>query len=56
MFTNGIVSARDSWVYDDDPENLAKKMSFFVKKYNANVGRKEYDETIKWSEALKNMP
>jgi predicted helicase len=54
MFTNGIISARDSWVYDDDPENLAKKISFFVKKYNANIGRKEYDETIKWSEALKN--
>jgi len=62
--TNGVVTARDEWVYDFDIENLAQKMSFMIDVYNNQVERlkslatkpdidKFVDYSIKWSAGLK---
>ena len=33
LFSLGIVTARDAWVYDFDKNNLAKKVKFFISVY-----------------------
>ncbi len=53
MFSNGIMTDRDEWVYDFDRKNLVNKMTFFIETYKNNLGKKEYDFTIKWTETLK---
>jgi predicted helicase len=55
MFSPGVVSARDEWVYDLDRANLSKKATFlraFVSKH-ANSRSKQFGSEIKWSENLK---
>ena len=37
LFSNGIVTARDEWVYDFDKKNLEKKMRFFSQIYNESA-------------------
>lgn len=54
-YTNGVVTARDEWVYDLDRKNLEDKMNYFTKRFNENIGAKDFDDNIKWSEALKNF-
>ena len=54
LFTNGIVTNRDSWVYDFEKNTLKNKMEYFVDKYNANLKSKIYNNEIKWSRDLKN--
>ena len=39
IFSNGIASNRDEWVYDFDKENLINKMEFFYEEYNSEVKR-----------------
>ena len=29
LFSNGVVTARNEWVYDDLPDNLEKKVRYF---------------------------
>ncbi|HEY9702992.1 MAG TPA: type ISP restriction/modification enzyme, partial [Allocoleopsis sp.] len=61
LFSTGIVTARDEWVYDLNRENLKSKISFFINEYT-QVLSKSKDEpellnigtTIKWSRNLKN--
>jgi predicted helicase len=54
LFTNGVVTNRDEWVYDFSKENLSRKMSFFTKIYNENVKDEIFETSIKWSRDLKN--
>jgi predicted helicase len=54
LFTNGIVTNRDEWVYDVDKNKLLDKISFLLKEYNGNINSEEFEDSIKWSEALKN--
>ena len=54
LFTNGIVTNRDSWVYDFNENYLEEKMKFFTLKYNENIGNLKFDGEIKWSRDLKN--
>lgn len=65
LFSNGIVSARDSWVYDFNKENLMKKISFFCKAFNDDREKWKnskqdqktndfVDRTIKWTGELEN--
>jgi len=37
LFSNGVVTARDEWVYDFDKSNLEKKVKFFISEYNQNI-------------------
>lgn len=53
LFSNGIVTARDEWVYDFSQTGLKEKIQFFIKKYNSSSNN-NFDLSIKWSEALKN--
>jgi predicted helicase len=53
-FSNGVVTARDDWVYDFSKENLEKKIEFFIEKYNSLLSKKgDFDTIIKWSRDLK---
>ncbi|MCU0427785.1 MAG: N-6 DNA methylase [Candidatus Kapabacteria bacterium] len=53
LFSNGIVSNRDEWVYDFDARNLESKMRFMIDKYNENVVQNSFNTEIKWSATLK---
>lgn len=39
LFSNGVSTNRDEWVYDLSKENLEKKMRFFLDEYNSEVER-----------------
>ncbi|MDX1904030.1 MAG: type ISP restriction/modification enzyme [Thermonemataceae bacterium] len=64
LFSNGVVTARDEWVYDFDKENLEKKVKYLIGKYNLDVEKlknikKEdlkdnVDYDIKWTRAVIN--
>jgi predicted helicase len=54
LFTNGIVTNRDQWVYDFDEKNLAKKMNYFTEVYNQDIPTQRFEDKIKWSRDLKN--
>jgi len=55
LFTNGIVTNRDDWVYDFSEKNLMKKSKFFIDTYNRFLksNDKSYPNEIKWSRDLK---
>ncbi len=54
MFTNGVMTSRDAWVYDFDAGNLRDKVTFFANTYNEfmNSANESYPTTIKWSSTL----
>jgi predicted helicase len=62
LFSNGVNTARDEWVFDLDTKNLKKKAKFLVSKFNdtakntrglkAKALRDRLDGSIKWSEGL----
>ena len=64
LFSLGVVTARDEWVYDDDKEKLEDKINFLIDNYNLDVGkhslktmdeiRNQIDYSIKWTRAVKN--
>jgi predicted helicase len=65
IFSLGVVTARDEWVYDENIQNLDKKINYLITVYNAeldkyygNLRRSEVsdklDYRIKWTRALKN--
>jgi predicted helicase len=60
LFSFGVSTNRDEWVYDFDKINLENKMKFFIEKYNAQIAsgitdNDHLDYSIKWSEALKSI-
>ena len=52
LFSLGISTNRDEWVYDVDRDLLAKKMRFFSDIYSKQA-KGEFSTTIKWSRNLK---
>ena len=65
LFSLGVVTARDEWVYDDDSKYLKKKVRWLIKAYNADLKKlKDFrqskeladmlDYSIKWTRAVKN--
>ena len=65
LFSLGVVTARDSWVYDFNEEHLELKVKRLIDVYNKERARiaktptkrsalPELDNTIKWTRALKN--
>jgi len=65
LFSLGVITARDEWVYDESKEILANKMNFLINFYNHDVERlrgevnsenvaNTVDYTIKWTRAVKN--
>ncbi len=60
LFTNGVVTNRDAWVYDFDKKNLELKIKYFIDYYNKllnnykkNGNINNWDISIKWSRDLK---
>ena len=49
LFSNGINTARDEWMYDFDPSKLLNKSRHFSESYMSNLENKD----IKWSRNLK---
>jgi len=64
LFSLGVVTARDEWVYDDNEMFLEKKVNFLINHYNQDVEkhkgkskdeiRNSVDYSIKWTRAVKN--
>jgi predicted helicase len=65
LFSLGVVTSRDEWVYDDSREKLQTKIRWLINSYNADVQRlnanldrerlaEHLDDSIKWSRAVKN--
>lgn len=64
LFTLGIVTNRDEWVYGNDPAHIEQKVRFLIDAYNADIKRLStvrdrsqlkdlIDTTIKWTRAVK---
>jgi len=65
LFSLGVVTNRDEWVYDDNENDLEKKVKFLIDVYNSDVKRlskdkdaesvaSRLDTSIKWTRAVKN--
>lgn len=53
LFSLGVSTNRDEWVYDFDREKLAKKFKLLDQLYRAQKRGTAFDSRIKWSETLK---
>lgn len=53
LFSLGVATNRDEWVYDHDKRNLVDKIKFFSKIYNSCIDTSQEDLSIKWSASLK---
>ncbi len=65
LFSLGVVTARDDWVFDYDPTHLDAKVNFLIDAYNSDLhrlakmrGSSKLDDmltsSIKWTRAVKN--
>jgi len=56
VFSNGMKSNRDDWVFDFDVHNLRNKALFFADIYNELLDKNDrsYPSVIKWSRDLRN--
>jgi predicted helicase len=56
LYSLGVNTNRDEWVYDFKRTDLENKMKFFISKYNSYVEKntKNFPTDIKWSSSLKN--
>jgi len=64
LYSLGVVTARDEWVYDNDAKALSKKVRHLIDIYNENLVlhkgtdksriKDVIDYSIKWSRAVKN--
>ena len=56
LYSMGVSTNRDEWVYDFAVTNLRSKALFFTDVYNGFLdnGDKSYDSVIKWSSTLRN--
>ena len=52
LYSLGVNTDRDEWVYDLSIDTLKAKISYFIKRYNANLKDSEHDYSIKWSSSL----
>jgi predicted helicase len=54
LFSRGIATQRDEWVYDFSPKTLESKMKFFVDQYERvrTSGSPEAEHPIKWDREL----
>ena len=55
LFSNGVKTNRDEWVYDFDADNLREKTAFFINTYNEQIDSESesYNPIIKWSDSLQ---
>jgi predicted helicase/very-short-patch-repair endonuclease len=64
LFSLGVVTNRDEWVYDEEDQALSAKVNFLVDTYNTDLSRQqasanagnppeEFGTAIKWTRAVK---
>jgi predicted helicase len=55
LYSLGVNTNRDEWVYDFEEANLKNKMKFFILEYNRLISNKNdtFPNIIKWSSSLK---
>nr|WP_234036298.1 type ISP restriction/modification enzyme [Porphyrobacter sp. YT40] len=54
LYSLGVSTNRDEWVYDRNHDHLSSKMLSFIDAYDATTtSAQDYDDTIKWSRNLK---
>ncbi len=53
LFSRGIETGRDQWVYDINEGILLNKMKYFTEAYNKSIDKNIIDLKIKWSSSLK---
>ncbi|MEK7397967.1 MAG: type ISP restriction/modification enzyme, partial [Candidatus Poribacteria bacterium] len=53
LFSRGVETTRDKWVYDINESALVKKMGFFVDRYNSSISNGKKDLAIKWCSSLE---
>jgi len=53
IFSLGISTNRDEWVYDNDPQALSDKAKWLLESPALNHPKEAWSESIKWSETLK---
>jgi predicted helicase len=53
LFSRGVETNRDEWLYDFNIENLKYKVTFFINIYNKSVINQKLDLSIKWESSLK---
>jgi predicted helicase len=53
LFSLGVSTNRDLWIYDFDKDALLRKMHFFARRYREQLADVDFDTTIKWSRNLK---
>ena len=65
LFSLGVVTNRDEWVYDEEEENLSKKVQLLINVYNKDRAKlsnrfskseikDRVDYSVKWTRAVKN--
>ncbi len=54
LFSRGVLTQRDDWVYDFSEENLTQKVRFFIKTYQKTLEDNEFKDknNIKWDREL----
>jgi len=54
LYSLGISTNRDEWLYDLDPHELGKKVQFLIAQYDrVKQNAVEFPNEVKWSETLK---
>jgi predicted helicase len=58
LFSNGVLTNRDEWVYDIAPTCLEDKVKYFIDIFNKQIDSGKFDDndldiSIKWSRDLK---
>lgn len=52
LYSLGIATGRDEWVYDFNEKSIEQKMSFFIKNYNESRIKNSINSNIKWDREL----
>src|ERR1035437_2734687 len=57
LYSSGVVTARDEWVYYYSKNTLRNKMRYFIEQYNYLLANNDtnWNSAIKWSEFLKGV-
>jgi len=54
LFSLGVSTNRDEWLYDKRPKDLEEKVKLLIQVYDAHAAASEvFDPQVKWSETLK---
>lgn len=53
LFSRGVETTRDEWVYEFSSSALSEKIAFFIRSYNKSAKSGEANDEIKWSSSLK---